>query len=399
MKNNTLKFSAIFIIFIAIFILNAQPSTASNLIQIYKGSPPGCNSSGSVRSCPAIRCGDMNPWGFGGDFWAIDDLAYHDPSEALFSGAILDENLLNQCDKDSDLMIQAWGKKGGWIAMPTQTASVSFNSAIAGNTLNFQAASRGISGFNYHPEVSSFIKNYGTEQKSGANDAVGTQNPEEADKLAKYIAQYGACDTQEIRIFCVKKNSINKPSLPVLQPLMPQPPPPSQPNPPNNKPDPYQLTQEQLEKLKKLIGPKFEKYLPTFEKYCEKYHVPITLAILQFQQESGFNPKALSWCGAMGIAQFMPETWSGLQNKIDDDGHGASPWSPYDSIANGIRYMSQMYQAVGDANKWNVTLATYNAGLGAVQKYGNQVPPYSETQNYVHDIMHNYNLINIKKIF
>lgn len=97
----------------------------------------------------------------------------------------------------------------------------------------------------------------------------------------------------------------------------------------------------------------------------------------QIQQESGFNPNAKSPAGAIGIAQFMPETAAGV---------GLDPTDPYASLdAAAAEDAKRLKQYDGD---WGKTLASYNAGAGAVAQY-NGIPPYEETQNYVKTIMGN----------
>jgi soluble lytic murein transglycosylase-like protein len=98
------------------------------------------------------------------------------------------------------------------------------------------------------------------------------------------------------------------------------------------------------------------------------------------QQESGFNPNATSPCGAMGMMQLMPDTARGLGVR---NGYDAK-----ENIMGGVKYIKQQLDAFGgDKEK---ALAAYNAGPGAVQKFGG-VPPYAETQNYVKNIMSMYN--------
>lgn len=94
------------------------------------------------------------------------------------------------------------------------------------------------------------------------------------------------------------------------------------------------------------------------------------------QQESGWNPSAKSPVGAQGFTQLMPGTARGL---------GVDPNDPLQNLQGGAQYLAQQYKKFGS---WDLALAAYNAGPGAVAKYGG-VPPYEETQNYVKTIMGN----------
>lgn len=94
------------------------------------------------------------------------------------------------------------------------------------------------------------------------------------------------------------------------------------------------------------------------------------------RQESNFNPKAVSPAGAQGLMQIIPSTQQMLG--VTD------PFDPEQSANAGAKYLRQQLDAFGgDPAK---ALAAYNAGPGAVNKYGG-VPPYKETQNYVNKIM------------
>ncbi|MFF3343192.1 NlpC/P60 family protein [Streptomyces flavidovirens] len=112
---------------------------------------------------------------------------------------------------------------------------------------------------------------------------------------------------------------------------------------------------------------------------------PNLLAAL-LTQESGFNPKAQSPVGAQGIAQFMPSTWETHGIDGNDDGK-RNVWDPEDAIPSSAKYLCIIARDVKDVpgDKQNNMLAAYNAGSGAVLKYGG-VPPYKETQNYVRSI-------------
>ncbi|MGW1557586.1 C40 family peptidase [Streptomyces sp. NPDC002144] len=112
---------------------------------------------------------------------------------------------------------------------------------------------------------------------------------------------------------------------------------------------------------------------------------PNLLAAL-LTQESGFNPKAQSPVGAEGIAQFMPSTWQA--HGIDGNGDGKRDvWDPADAIPSAAAYLCGIAKDVKSVpgNPQSNMLAAYNAGSGAVRKYGG-VPPYKETQNYVQSI-------------
>ncbi len=112
---------------------------------------------------------------------------------------------------------------------------------------------------------------------------------------------------------------------------------------------------------------------------------PNLLAAL-LTQESGFNPKATSPVGAQGIAQFMPSTWE--TSGIDGNGDGKRDvWDPEDAIPSAAGYLCGIAEEIKDVpgDKQSNMLAAYNAGSGAVRKYGG-VPPYKETQNYVRSI-------------
>ncbi|MCQ4044275.1 NlpC/P60 family protein [Streptantibioticus rubrisoli] len=117
---------------------------------------------------------------------------------------------------------------------------------------------------------------------------------------------------------------------------------------------------------------------------CKAVSAPLIAA--QIQQESGWNPNAVSPVGAEGIAQFMPETWPNW-GKDDDGTHNVSPFNAADAIMAMGRYDCAIAKEVANVPGDPIAnmLAGYNAGSGAVVRY-NGVPPYAETQGYVTSI-------------
>lgn len=110
-----------------------------------------------------------------------------------------------------------------------------------------------------------------------------------------------------------------------------------------------------------------------------KYGVDKELVSLIAKAESNKESNAVSPKGAMGVMQLMPGTARDLGVK--------DPFDATQNIDGGVRYFKELLEKYkGDKEK---ALAAYNAGPGAVDKYGG-VPPYRETQNYVNKIMNEY---------
>ena len=106
-------------------------------------------------------------------------------------------------------------------------------------------------------------------------------------------------------------------------------------------------------------------------KYASKYNVEPNLVKAVVKVESSNNPNAVSKAGGIGLGQLLPSTAKAM---------GVNPYNPEDNIKGTVKYLDYLNKKFnGDTKK---VLASYNAGLNAVQKH-NGVPPYKETQNYV----------------
>lgn len=118
--------------------------------------------------------------------------------------------------------------------------------------------------------------------------------------------------------------------------------------------------------------------------FSRRYNIDPLLIYAQMHQESGFKVRATSYKGASGLMQLMPATARRFGV--------TSIYDPKQNVEAGIKYMRWLLDTFnGDIV---LALAGYNAGEGAVWKYGNQVPPYRETQEYVRRITTRYKAIS-----
>jgi soluble lytic murein transglycosylase-like protein len=102
--------------------------------------------------------------------------------------------------------------------------------------------------------------------------------------------------------------------------------------------------------------------------------------------ESRYSPKAVSRKGAAGLMQLMPETAKRYGV--------ADPLDPLQNLRGGARYLRYLLKKYN--NDRNLALAAYNAGEASVAKYGNRIPPYPETTNYVPRVMGYYRKYLVK---
>jgi len=119
------------------------------------------------------------------------------------------------------------------------------------------------------------------------------------------------------------------------------------------------------------------KYEPMIEASAAHFRVPVPLVKAAMHVESAFNAAALSRKGAMGLMQLMPDTARLMGVK--------RPFDPTENIRGGVRYLAFLLDRYGGDKKKAV--AAYNAGPGAVDRYGG-VPPFAETGDYVRKVLY-----------
>lgn len=113
-----------------------------------------------------------------------------------------------------------------------------------------------------------------------------------------------------------------------------------------------------------------------------RFGVDPYLVFCVIEQESQFKQFARSPKGAQGLMQLMPGTARRLGVR--------KPYDPAENIMGGTRYLKELMTMFG--NRVDLVLASYNAGEGAVMKYGRNVPPYRETRDYVKKIGKRYGI-------
>ncbi|ANE54892.1 MULTISPECIES: lytic transglycosylase domain-containing protein [Methylomonas] len=122
------------------------------------------------------------------------------------------------------------------------------------------------------------------------------------------------------------------------------------------------------------------KFNDLIAKAAAKHQMDPKLLHAVIQAESAYNPNAVSSAGAVGLMQLMPDTARryGVTDRRDAE----------QNVDGGTRYLKDLLAMFNS----NLTLAVagYNAGEGAVMKYGNSVPPYPETRNYVQHVLSLY---------
>ncbi|MCS7235347.1 MAG: lytic transglycosylase domain-containing protein [Armatimonadota bacterium] len=118
-----------------------------------------------------------------------------------------------------------------------------------------------------------------------------------------------------------------------------------------------------------------EDFRSLVERVARRYGLDPALVDAVVRAESGYDPHATSPAGAMGLMQLMPATARAL-GVVD-------PYDPVQNVEGGVRYLRGLLDRFGDVT---LALAAYNAGPGAVARYGG-VPPYRETRAYVDRVL------------
>lgn len=113
---------------------------------------------------------------------------------------------------------------------------------------------------------------------------------------------------------------------------------------------------------------------------ASRFEVPEALIHAVVAIESAYDPDAISRAGAVGLMQLMPATARryGVYNRHN----------PTANLNGGTRYLKDLL--IRFDNDIELALAGYNAGENAVERYGNQIPPYNETQEYVRKVLELY---------
>jgi soluble lytic murein transglycosylase-like protein len=137
------------------------------------------------------------------------------------------------------------------------------------------------------------------------------------------------------------------------------------------------------------VSPSFKAVRHHMRDAAKAHRIDFELLQALIVAESGFDPLAVSPKGAIGLMQLMPDTAkrfgviadkkNSIEQKLRD---------PKTNINVGAKYLRTLINMF--PGQIELAIASYNAGEGAVQKYGNKIPPYKETQNYVKTVVQTY---------
>ncbi len=122
-----------------------------------------------------------------------------------------------------------------------------------------------------------------------------------------------------------------------------------------------------------------DSFAPYINMVARQYNLQPALLHAVITVESAYNPNAKSHANAHGLMQLIPATAQRF-GVIDI-------YDPIQNMQGGAAYLRYLLDYFGDVS---LALAGYNAGEGAVRKYGNKIPPYKETMNYVPKVLEYY---------
>lgn len=138
--------------------------------------------------------------------------------------------------------------------------------------------------------------------------------------------------------------------------------------------------------------PGYESVRPVLESAAQQHSVDLALITAVAAAESGYRAHAVSHKGAVGLMQVMPATAQRYGVQASTPGQLASLLKdPALNADIGTRYLADLLQMFD--GELELALAAYNAGEGAVLRYGRHIPPYPETQQYVARVMSYYRIL------
>lgn len=124
---------------------------------------------------------------------------------------------------------------------------------------------------------------------------------------------------------------------------------------------------------------RYTRYDAWLKEAASLYQIPLELVRAVIKVESDYDPRAVSYAGARGLMQLMPDTATSLDVRDIDD--------PRENIFGGVRFLRILANAFG--GDLVLTVAGYNAGQEAVMRHGG-VPPYAQTRDYVTKVLGHY---------